>query len=200
MLKSFSKFFILLTLIATIITLGVSCDDIYKQRAISDIAHYDEVWELPESHIAGNSKLFPKTVKQDDCLDFNCRHLTYKWVGSGWELVLKLKYDDSAFAGEKERIATLCAGSPVCGESQYFDLPAYASVWGCSGAYEYAIIDDEAMTVSYVYLQLINRDVLELNRKYLPKNYEDIYSEGIKEGAAPGFAVYDHLKEKQTNK
>lgn len=165
---------IILSLIL-VLTLS-SCSDVYSERILSDAEQYEDMWELSERRVYHNisqiSLLFPKSINEKQCIDFSCKHTTYQIVGTGWQVLLNLKYNDDEFANEVKRLSDLCADSPVCGLTEYFDLPAYASVWNWACCYEYAIVDKEEKTISYVYLQLINKDHLCLEDVYVPNGYD----------------------------
>lgn len=165
-----------LAIVLILAMLLCSCNDAYCEEIITDIKQYDTIWELPEKRIGTYynrySHLFPTTVEEAEVSSFRCIHSTYHIVGTGWQVELILKYDDNKFYDEVNRIKELCVGSPVYGESTYFDLPAYASAWKESDCFEYACVDEENKTIGYIYLQLIREEKLEINSTYIPHPYE----------------------------
>ena len=162
-----------LILISFILILSLSsCSDIYKETIISDIGEYDTVWTLPERRAGEASVLFPKNVNREQCVTFICKHTTYQLLGTGWQLSLEIRYDDSLYFSEIDRLNNLCGKSPVRGNSEYFGNPAYATVWNWNSCFEYAVIDEKEKTVCYIYLQLIEKDNLILDAKYIPEGYE----------------------------
>ena len=149
-----------------------SCSDVYEEIIISDIKEYDDIWSLPERRVHETSVLFPNSVSEEECVEFICRHTTYLPLGTGWQILLRIKYDDDRFISEINRLNNLCENSPICGYSENFDDYAYATVWNWNSCFEYAIIDEKEKTVSYIYLQLIEKKDLFIEDEYIPKEYE----------------------------
>ena len=162
-----------LILISFVLTLGLSsCSDIYEEIIISDIEEYDNIWTLPERRVGETSVMFPNNVNEEQCVTFICKHTTYQLLGTGWQLLLEIRYDDSLYFSEIDRLNNLCGNSPIRGISEYFGNPAYATVWNWNGCFEYAVVDEKEKTVCYIYLQLIEEDNLILDKKYIPEGYE----------------------------
>ena len=156
-----------------ILVLMVSaCSDVYRETVISDIRDYKAIWTLPERRASEVSVLFPSAVEAEQVTAFYCKHSTYKWLGTGWQVVLSVGYDEAAFSAEQARLRQICDDSVLYGLSAYFDHPAYATVWNWNACFEYAIVNEDDRTVSYVYLQLIQKDDLILDETLIPKQYE----------------------------
>ena len=149
-----------------------SCSDARQETVISDIGDYNNVWTMPERRADETNVLFPSSVNKEHCLSFFCKHTTYRLVGTGWQVSLEIKYDDSAYLSEIDRLNSLCTESPICGTSEHFDCHVYATVWNWNGCFEYAVVDENEKTVCYVYLQLIEKSDLEIAQKHIPKGYE----------------------------
>ena len=162
-----------LILLSFILVLSFSsCSDVYEETIVSDIQKYDDIWKLPEKRVFKTSVLFPSIVTEEQCVAFTCKHTTYQLLGTGWQIFLEIKYDDPLYLVETERLNNLCANSPVCGYSEYYDDFAYATVWNWNCCFEYAVVDQNKKTVCYVYLQLIQKNNLIIDEKYIPKEYE----------------------------
>lgn len=161
-----------------------SCSDEYNETVISDIKLYDTIWTLSERRVSETSILFPSIVEEDEVVNFNCKHTTYQLVGTGWQVELTVKYSDDSFYDEVKRMSKLCENSIVCGESECFDDPAYASVWNYIGCFEYAVLNEKDKTIGYIYLQLINKDNLEISSCYIPHKYEPNFTD------SQGYTVY----------
>lgn len=161
-----------------------SCDNIYEETFISDIQSYNEMWSLSERRAAELSLLFPTVVSKDECIKFNCKHTTYQMVGTGWQVELVVKYEESSFLIENDRLDELCKNSVVRGDSKYFENYVYASVWNWNGCFEYAIVDKENNTVSYIYLQLTDKSELTIDERYIPRSYE------MQMSGSPQFSIY----------
>ncbi len=161
-----------------------SCNNVYRECVISDEAEYNDMWSLPERRANETSLLFPTEITDEKCMDFFCKHSTYYLVGAGWQTLLTVQYDAVSFLQETERLRKLCEGSPVCGKTEFFDLPSYASVWNWESCFEYAVTDETARTVTYIYLQLIEKTNVDIDERYLPQGYERVLPE------SPSYSVY----------
>ena len=162
-----------LILISFILTLNLSsCSDVYEEIIFSDIKEYDNIWKLPERRVDETSSLFPTNVNDEQCVTFICKHTTYQLLGTGWQLSLEIRYEDSLYFSEIDRLNNLCGNSPIRGNSEYFGNPTYATVWNWNSCFEYAVVNEKEKTVCYTYLQLIEKDNLILNEKYIPEGYE----------------------------
>lgn len=161
-----------------------SCSNVYDETIISDIKLYDTIWTLPERRVSETSSLFPSIIEEETVINFRCKHTTYKWVGTGWQVELTVKYSDDLFYAEVKRLNELCCNSIICGESKYFDMPAYASVWNHISCFEYAVVNEDDKTIGYLYLQLIDKDDLEISSHYIPQPYEMDYTN------SQGYTIY----------
>lgn len=165
------KYGLILLSFALILSIS-SCDNAYKETIISDIEEYDSIWALSERRVSETTVLFPENVTKEQCLTFDCRHITYQLLGTGWQISLKIRYGESQYFSEIDRLNNFCDNSPICGNSEYFDNDAYATVWNWNSCFEYAVVDEKEKTVCYIYLQLIEKDSLTVDNKYIPKGYE----------------------------
>lgn len=166
------KKFLAIIIVLCFITICCSCNDIHDETIISDVELYDTIWELPERRVSETSALFPNTIKEQTVSVFQCKHTTYKVLGTGWQVELSVKYNDDLFNAEIKRLSELCASSPVCGDSVYFESFAYATVWNWNSCFEYAVINEKEKTIAYIYLQLIEEKALEISSAYIPYHYE----------------------------
>ena len=129
---------ILLVISCILILNIISCTnaDVYEEIIISDIEEYDKVWSLPERRADEKCFLFPEQVNEEQCISFRCKHTSYQLLGTGWQLSLEVKYNDDLFLLEKNRLIALCSRSPVCGDSEYFEDFAYATVWNWNSCFD----------------------------------------------------------------
>ncbi|MBE6767673.1 MAG: hypothetical protein E7549_02035 [Ruminococcaceae bacterium] len=154
-----------------------SCSDVYKEVVLTDVGEYTDMWSLPERMGNNPSVLFPSDVAEETCTFFFCKHSTYHLVGTGWQTVLTMQYDHISFLQEVERLQNLCKNSPLCGETKFFDVPSYASVWNWESCFEYAVINENTKTISYIYLQFIDKEDVVIDTCYVPKGYEEEMSD-----------------------
>lgn len=148
---------------------------LFEQKTVTDIAYYDEMWDNPEKHEDYNkSILFPKSVENLKVTDFLFVYNVHLFI-TEWQIELVVKYDEDYFENEVERIKSVCKGSPVYGETEYFDKPAYASMWDYDSCYEYAIVDEKNSEIVYIYFQYVYVDLYEfkIEEKYIPKGYRN---------------------------
>ncbi len=143
-----------------------------EKTEITAIGDYDAIWTLSERRASESSFLFPTAIIPTDVQLFKCEHINTMPIGTEWEVILKLQYNTETFKAEADKIQSLCKGSPIHGESDHFDTVSYASVWNWNSCFEYAILNEEENTITYVYLQLKDKDDISIDSKYLPKDYK----------------------------
>ncbi len=165
-----ARFCAAVILISALISL-LSCDN-YDETVITDVGEYDELWELPELRIVERPAVFPETLEGMNVEKFSGTHTTYLPLGTGWQVELRAAFDEDGIKDEEARLEKICAGSPVCGESDYFEMPAFASVWNENCCFAYAVVNEDEGEVTYVYLQLIEDGDLTISDYAVPKNYE----------------------------
>jgi len=169
---------LLITLIISVCLF--SCKD--EKTFITDVNSYSCIWDLPEFRIV-ETELFPPSIDEESCF-FNCEHVVEFLLGTRWQIELSIEFDDESYETETKRIKELSRGSVVFGESEYFDIPAYATVWNWNGCYEYALFNESTKTITYIYLQLNNKDQLTITNSYIPKNYSLTMND------VPEFTIY----------
>jgi hypothetical protein len=95
---------ILIIISLILILILSSCNDIYHEIVIEEINEYNDIWSLSERRVGESSALFPESVVEEKCIDFICKHTTYDFLGTGWQVLLEIKFDDDSFLLEKERL------------------------------------------------------------------------------------------------
>ncbi len=143
-----------------------------EKTVISDIGEYDSLWTLRDRLASFSSFLFPTSVDEDSVLCFRCEHETSVMYGAKWQVILELEYESETFSFETDKIKALCNGSLVYGENEYFEEDAYASVWNESGIFEYALVNSAEQKITYIYLQRMDKDEINLDEKYIPEEYK----------------------------
>ncbi len=163
------KIFLLVLCIVFVLCI-TSCSDAVETTLFTDTHNYTGIWKLPERRVSESSELFPKEIDNFDVSKFLCSHKTESLVGTQWQVELVVRYESNIFLNELERIQKLCEKSPVFGNSKYFNTDTYASVWGWNGCFEYAIVDSTEFSITYIYLQLVNKEVI-VDETHLPIDY-----------------------------
>ncbi|MBE6713884.1 MAG: hypothetical protein E7521_09365 [Ruminococcaceae bacterium] len=144
----------------------------------NDPDDYEDIWELEGvlelSKLADNGYLamFPTDVSRLEIKDYLCRHDQCLPLGEGFQLFIKVKYEDrKEFLEEKERLAALDAyGKKTSTKTK---LTLYMAQDGFRSCYEYTLIDEKEQTVIYIYLTGLPKKQIEFDHKYLPDNYKD---------------------------
>lgn len=83
------------------------------------------------------------------------------------QFYLSVTYDEQEFQEEVARIDQIARIE----DSEYFDLPAAIAVFNWESCYEYALFDEDNLTVHYVYLESVSKKHLSVDEEYLPKGY-----------------------------
>lgn len=154
-----------------IFSAGCNSYSAYKDY-YSDPKDYLQVWQRSGFYNAAESSspLFPKDIDHLDVVDFMCRYDEQLPIGEGVQLYLKIQYkDQQSFDDEVDRIASV---ANVCNDA--FDetnFDAYVMRLCEELVSEYALVDDNEQTVSYLYLKNIPKSEIEIDHTLLPKGY-----------------------------
>ena len=70
---------------------------------------------------------------------------------------------------EMKRIAQIQYEKEIVYDTEIFYFPAYITLLSHNGCSEYMLLDDESLTMSYVYIQFVNADELLISDNLLPK-------------------------------
>ncbi len=127
-----------------------------------------------------NSKLliFPDLTNSkgivEDCYSYTQDQL----VDYSYEIFLKVKYEESDFQQEKERIKNLVYISEFLGiekgvevdeDCVLFNYPTYVATYWSDIHFEYVSFDFENSEIIYVYIEAVGFEDLTIPHKYLPK-------------------------------
>ena len=188
-------------IIVLLFGLLVSCSTCSMGNLIqtTDTSFYPEIWKLPERRTRSFEfeeydsvgLLFPKTIDDKTVVRFNFRYLTLLPVDTEYQLELAISYSDTDFEEEVERLKNLCGKCPVIGDTDYFSLPVYATVWKYKGAYEYALIDYSSNTIYYLTIQSATKGELVIDEQLMPKGF-------FVRIDSPEYCLYEELYNAQT--
>ena len=128
----------------------------------ADPAEYDKAYinDRFGGDIIGDLKLFPDSIDGFDPVMYDV-HLLTGLLDTDGHIVLVCRFDDEQFSDEIERLSSARCTMEIKGEiltqSVLYDddmyyLPAYIASDGRDTEYEYALIDEEAKEIAYVYL------------------------------------------------
>lgn len=144
-----------------------------KQYGIWD-GHIELEREDMESALA----VFPKEINTQDEAAYYYYCGRRSFTDNAYIIFAEMKYSSEAYESEKERLSKIeCrikAGNDkeiVCNKIQYtedlFAYPAYVAIYGSNLSYEYALLDEEELRITYVFAKL--KDLNEiLPDEYLP--------------------------------
>gem|GEM_PF-5639751 len=127
---------------------------------------YDKAYINSEfgGDIHGDLQLFPDTISDRDAVKYNV-HLLTDFFDTDGHILLVCRYDEEHFSSEISRLSSLESTMEYKGEilTQYvrydeemYYLPAYITIDGRDSEYEYALIDESANEIIYVYLSFPN--------------------------------------------
>lgn len=156
----------------------------YRKVTITDPRDYHKIETLPEIRDREALEIFPESIKDKD-VDF----FYFRWdlgiIGcASVEYQLSVKYNETEFEKEYDRIKNYrgemvyleddgerCIKEPLVYDDENFCLPAYVAVLGHNSTNAYVLVDKENKMMHYMYLCVLEKDDLHINRKYLPNDY-----------------------------
>ena len=108
-------------------------------------------------------------------------HADHKY-SDGIEIYLSVHYDEKEFMDEINRIeqityamhSTHTPKGVVKDDGQLFNYTTYITVYNQNGVFEYACVDVENRNIVYIALYAMTYDGISFDKKYLPKDYEEI--------------------------
>ena len=174
-----SKFISYISANLVILILGLSlfsCGYIAKRSYYTELEDYNAIWELPGVSVNQDDNslsVFPGSVDDMEVEAFLCRYDEQLPLGEGFQVFLRIKYDNEVFENELQRLKNEFTSDL---NDSFQDL-AYTAYVKCLGEaysyYEYALVDETKKEITYVYLESLPKDEIEMDHKYLPNDYED---------------------------
>ena len=131
--------------------------------------------------------IFPENLSNIST-DSEYYHADYKYR-EGIEVYLNASYEKSEFEKEISRIEQISykmhnsheAKTVIKDNAELFNYVTYITVFNFNGVYEYACVDYENNRIIYIVLYAMSYEGISFDKIYLPKNYEDIKNEDIKD-------------------
>ena len=162
-------------LLSCVIIFAVGCNSYsaYKDY-YSNVEEYLEIWTLSGFYYGETemSPLFPSQINELDVEDFFCRYDQQFLLGEGVQLFLKVQYSDKpSFEDEVHRITSLTYSCK--NEFNATECEVYALRLGDDLTSEYCFINTITRSVCYVYLKNIPKSEIEIDHKFVPKNYTE---------------------------
>ena len=158
----------------------------YKQITITNPENYEKISELNEIRYKEAFDIFPKTIADKDVEFFYFRWQLGIIGSASVEYQCSIKYSDADFKKEVDRIKSYkgecwyddddkeyCKENALVYDDETFCLPAYVAILGHYATNAYVLIDEGNNTIHYIYLCIMSKNELHINKEYLPKEYSE---------------------------
>ena len=109
------------------------------------------------------------------------------WDDPTVQVFLKCQYDEETYAAEITRLKSLTKLKYE--DSDRFPFPAYMAIDGAGRSYEYALAGEDRQMI-YIFTSYVHEDKIAFDKKYLPKDYEDIFVRDYKEYMDAEHTIY----------
>ena len=173
-LKVLSVIAVIVHVIAVIVLL--SAVTVFLCAALITIRSSDTNSYLKTDGLKSPLILFPNDLDSVSGKVDEYHYVDYRLRG-GSEIFLKITYSDiSAFRAESDRLSNLSYDIKVpTGKDKFVRLdnrlfanPAVVSIYNNDGKYEYALFDETALSVIYVFIQYFSSNRTEIPAEFLP--------------------------------
>ncbi|GLB28579.1 hypothetical protein LAD12857_05020 [Lacrimispora amygdalina] len=150
----------------------IICIAMNQKKVITDIEEYGF------NGFKGYSNLdvFPESIP-DDGTDAQY-YFEYKdgIFDPYYQIYLKCTYDTPTYSDEVKRLAQIKEDyqgttQKIRYNTEDFEYPAYVSIYGDDGCYEYALLDEGNQTIIYIFTQWAKADNIKFENAYLPNNF-----------------------------
>ena len=163
------KLLILILIIFLIANALVGCTyKAYKTYYSKD--DYSKIWNLSGIHHDYNDvvTVFPQSIQNLNVVDFFCRYDEQLPLGEGMQVLLGVKYEDSAsYNMEIDKLMSITSDSSnFFKETEFICYPINIGSDSYS-EYEYALADNEQKMIYYVFLKNIPQDEVEFDIRFL---------------------------------
>ena len=162
----------------SIIFVLLVCGILKHRTKITDLNKYGD---FSKYDLLGNLEIFPQAIP-DGYID--CQYyLEYEEgvLDSECQIYLRCSYDVSTYQKETNRLAQIeeCykdKRQKIHYDTDYFAYPAYVTVFENDGCYEYALLDEDNVSIIYIFLQWTKEKDIKFPHLYLPKDYDCVVS------------------------
>jgi hypothetical protein len=111
--------------------------------------------------------IVPQNFEIQDIVKYYNRYEELLPLGESVQTMLSVRYSAENFEKELGLISQTKAEY----DTAHFEYPAYVSVLSWENCSEYVLVDEENLTLHYVYLQSVDKEGLHIDTPYLPKGY-----------------------------
>lgn len=166
------------TVLLSVIFVALIGSTIKHKTIVTDINKYGYFDNLD---VLSNLEIFPETIP-DGFIDGQY-YFEYKegFLDSECQIYLKCIYDISTYRNETERLARIeetyqGRNQKIHYNTEDFCQPAYVTVFENDGCYEYALLDEDNLSITYIFLQWIKEKDIKFPDMYLPHDYNCVVS------------------------
>ncbi len=145
-----------------------------KDTTITDVEKYRQ-WD--DSGIQGGLEIFPEFISKPDNTEYYY-NLSKGLFDNGIQIYLKSTLDKEEFEKEVERLSKVTnqyegKKQKIEYKTKGFNYPAYVSIYNFDSEYEYALVDEKNLTISYIYLQYIDDKEIMFDKTEMPNDYRE---------------------------
>lgn len=163
-------------------------NDDYKTEKVED---YSEVMEY---YYYGS--LAPRSLDGLSPARFEFEYES-KFLDSSLEFLLEIRYESKdEYLSEVERLTAKISAAGIdeviLGESEYFSLPVCVAQWNNLYTFEYALCDEENLTIYYIEFDALSEVGRIIDEALLPKNLNEIVENTEN---PPPYSIYSEFDE-----
>jgi hypothetical protein len=154
-----------------------------KKESTTDVSKYGN---FSTFQISSSLLVFPKTIPKSATVNgYYYSRIIPPFIGTYYQIYLNITLPEEEYKEEVDRLSKIVKGTkiqmydnkPTSINIKYdksnFIYPAYVAMRGYNGVNEYALLDEKEHKIIYVFTQIINKNDIKFNKKYLPKDYKN---------------------------
>lgn len=173
-----NRFCLMLIVLISFMEIFVGCKYSAVIEYYNDPKQYADIWDLSGVRDAQEEKntIFPKNINDLEVVTFFCRYDQQHPLGEGIQILLEIKYFDAEeFQREVDTLSQQC----FCVDDYFTDLNKVFAIRfgeddgieGENDGIEYAAINENEQVISYVYLDDLPKEQIEIDSKFIPNGY-----------------------------
>lgn len=164
--------FVAIALLSCVATFS-ACEYSAIKEYYNDPQRYSEIWELSgvRDPLEEENTIFPKDLSGLGVVTLFCRYDQQYPLGEGVQILLEVKYEDGEdFQKRIDELSQQCFGV-----DEYFTgvEKVFAVRFWDDYSMEYAVVNEDEQSISYIYLQSLPKDEIEIDEKFIPIGYCD---------------------------
>lgn len=141
------------------------------------VQYVPDVYTSPDDYLMATAKclgdfdsqILPLSIRGRDVKKFFA-----KADGIICQMGFEISYTKDDFDFEVERLKRVEEVRKIKYDTDNFNYPAYVGIMGLNNTFEYALIDEDNLSVHYLHFRNITKiDDLRISEEYLPKTYTE---------------------------